>query len=47
MDLGSVLSGDKPLQFEVSLDIPSVSYLAGALLLVGVLLIIIGKKIVK
>jgi hypothetical protein len=47
MDIEGILSGEVPISVEISLDTLSVTYLAGALLAVGILLIIIGKKVIK
>ncbi|MDR1627643.1 MAG: hypothetical protein LBR79_02575 [Oscillospiraceae bacterium] len=42
-----IISGDKSLKFEIGLDMITVSYLLGGAMIVGILLIIISKKIVK
>lgn len=45
--LVDVLKGDKPLQFSISLDLLSVTYLIAGALLAGVLLILISKKVIR
>ncbi len=42
-----ILKGDKALQFSISLDFISISYLLGGALLVGILLIVISKKLIR
>ena len=39
-----VLKGDKALQFSISLDFASISYLLGGAFVVGFLLVLISKK---
>ena len=43
----SILSGDKAFQFSISIDPLSVTYLIGGGLVMGILLILISKKLIK
>ena len=43
--LMDVLKGDKALQFSISLDFASISYLLGGAFAVGLILVLISKKI--
>jgi len=40
-----VISGDKPLKIDIGIDYISSAILAGILFVIGLILIIIGKKI--
>jgi len=39
--------GDKPIKFEISVDWESVGMLAGGAFVIGLLLILISKKVIK
>ena len=43
----SILSGDKALQFSISVDPLSVTYIIAGGLVTGILLILFAKKVVK
>jgi hypothetical protein len=42
-----IISGDKSMKFEIGLDPITVSYLLGGALVVGILLIVLSKKVIK
>jgi len=43
----SILSGDKPIQISIGIDPLSISYLIGGGFMIGILLILFAKKVVK
>ena len=45
--LMDILSGDKAFKFEIGVDFQSIAYLIGGALAVGILLILISKKVIK